>query len=101
MKTTTLGLLVLLAGCGSPSTQAVDNLIQSMAAEQCAWEFRCCNDAEIGQLDGGKFRVSGECTPYRALSLKTELYLNRLAAAEGRLRVDETQASTCISQMQQ
>jgi hypothetical protein len=95
-----LAILLLVAGCGSPSTQDVDQLIQQMAAQQCEWEFRCCTDAEINQLDGTKFTASGDCTPYRALALQTELYLHRLAASEGRLKVDQTQATACIAQMQ-
>jgi hypothetical protein len=102
MKRLSYLVLLTFAGCGSGagSTVAVDDFIQSMAASQCEWEFRCCNDAEIMALDGNKFSVSGQCTPYRALALQTQLYIDRLAAAEGRLKVDPIQAEACLGQMQ-
>ena len=96
-----LSFLFLLAfGCGSPSVQEVDDLIQQMASEQCAWEFHCCTDPEIKQLDGTKFSTLATCTPYRALAMQTELYLHRLAAREGRLKVDTSVSAACLSQLQ-
>src|ERR1043166_1642589 len=96
-----LVFFVTVAGCGSGgnSTAAVDDFIQSMASSQCEWEFRCCNEGEIMTLEGNKFSVSGQCTSYRALALQTQLYIDRLAASEGRLRVDPVQAQACLGQM--
>jgi hypothetical protein len=93
-------IFLCLAGCGVPSTGDVDALIQNMANEQCAWQFRCCTDSEIDQLDGRKYKTEQDCKPYRDLELRTELYLHRLAAREGRLRVDSQLASACLAQMQ-
>ena len=89
------------AGCGSGGdVERVDDFIQQMATEQCAWEFRCCTDPEITRLDGRKFFDAAGCIPYRTLALQTTLYLHRLAASEGRLSVDGDQADACIAQLQ-
>jgi hypothetical protein len=40
------------------------------------------------------------CVPYRTLAMENQLYLNRLAAREGRLRVEQVKADTCIAQME-
>jgi hypothetical protein len=87
------------AGCGV-NVQPVDDFIGQMAAEQCAWQFRCCNGAEIEKLDGRKFEDQAGCVPYRALALEAELFLHRLAAREGRLKVDDRRARACIAQLQ-
>ncbi|HZS42559.1 MAG TPA: hypothetical protein VFF06_37270, partial [Polyangia bacterium] len=103
MKSTTLALMVLAgAGCGDPGTAQVDSFINSMAQQKCDWEFRCCTDAEITLEDGRKFMASdeGSCVPYRALELADELYIDRLAVREGRLRVDQDAAGACLDQMQ-
>lgn len=100
MRTIFLGLGVLLiAGCGSDGTGNVDSFITEMASEQCGWEFRCCTDPEIKQLDGLKYATMADCVPYKTLALENTLYLDRLAAKEGRLRVDTTRAAACIAQM--
>src|SRR5438132_4914422 len=103
MKSTTLALaFAALAGCGDPGTAQVDDFIHSMAQQKCDWEFRCCTDAEITLEDGRKFMATdeGSCVPYRALELADQLYIDRLAVREGRLRVDGDKASACINQMQ-
>jgi hypothetical protein len=89
---------LLVAGCGNNTTD-VDSFIQNVATEQCSWEFRCCKDSEIKQQDGRKFTTMDDCVPYHKLQLQNQWYLDRLAASQGRLRVDTDQASTCIAQM--
>jgi hypothetical protein len=99
MRRISIGLCLLAAGCGV-STTDVDNFIAQMAAQQCAWEFRCCTTAEIDKLDGRKFTDEAGCNPYRTLALEADLFLYRLAAREGRLKVDTTRSRACISQLQ-
>src|SRR5262245_18063384 len=89
---------VLAAGCGT-NTGDVDNFIQNVATEQCGWEFRCCKDSEIKQQDGRKFATMDDCVPYHKLQLQNQWYLDRLAATQGRLRVDTDKAAACIDQM--
>lgn len=100
-----LGLIGLFglcpAGCGAPSTAEVDHFIESMAVEQCAWQFRCCTDPEIKEMDGRKYADMDGCVPYRTLALVNQLYLNRLAAREGRLRVEGEYAEACLAQLRQ
>lgn len=91
---------VLLAACGTPNTGEVDRFIQAMADQQCAWQFRCCTDLEIEQVDGRKFSTVEECIPYRVLALTQQLHLNRLAVREGRLTVDAVKRNACLSQME-
>jgi hypothetical protein len=95
-------LAASLSGCGDPNTAQVDSFIQQMAQLKCDWEFHCCTDAEITQMDGRKFAANDEssCVPYRALELTDQLYIDRLAVREGRLRVDSDHASACLNQMQ-
>ena len=100
MKRAAICLVSLAAACGSPSTAEVDALIQQMATESCAWEFRCCKDMEITQLDARKFSTESACVPYRVLALQSSLYLHRLAASEGRLKVDADVAAACVAQLQ-
>lgn len=90
--------LLLLPACGS-KTAAVDDFVKQVAEQQCAWEFRCCTDAEIMTKDGRKFMDQSGCVPYRELALEDELYIQRLAASEGRVRVDSKQAKACLAQM--
>ncbi len=95
------GFSSLSTGCGSGGDVGrVDEFIEQMATEQCAWEFRCCTDPEITRLDGRKFFDQAGCVPYRTLALQTTLYLHRLAASEGRLSVDSDQSDACITQLQ-
>jgi hypothetical protein len=100
MKNTLLCFVVFAAGCGS-NTGDVDQFIQNVATQQCQWEFRCCTDPEIGELDGHKFTNMDDCVPYRQLQLQDQWYLDRLAASEGRLRVDPARAAACLDQMHQ
>lgn len=90
---------LVLSACGSGNTGDVDSFIQSIATELCDWEFRCCTDAEIKIQDGHKFSTESDCVPYRQLSLQDELYANVLAARQGRVRVDRSQAQACLAQM--
>ncbi len=101
MKSNLIGFSLLLAtaGCGSNSSADVDSFIGSLAAQQCDWEFRCCKDAEIKQLDGRKYAAEEDCIPYKTLALEDQLFLERLAAREGRLRVDSTRAGACLAQL--
>src|SRR5262249_36526822 len=91
------------SGCGNgtPSTADVDSFIQQAATQQCAWEYRCCTDPEIKVIEGGvKFMDQTGCIPYKQLALEEELYVDRLAVKQGRLRVDNMQAQACIAQVQ-
>jgi hypothetical protein len=102
MKKSQLALaLFAFAGCGDAGTAQVDSFIQQLAQQKCDWEFRCCTDDEIQSMDGRKFSPTdeGSCVPYRVLELADELYIDRLAVREGRLRVDPDQAGACINQM--
>lgn len=98
-KFISLLIIVGTTGCDSSSTGAVDDFIAQMAEEQCAWEFRCCKDTEIKEMDGRKFTNLEACVPYRTLALVNQLYLNRLAAREGRLRVEGQRAEQCLGQL--
>ena len=92
-----LGLAgMIVAGCGGGATGDVDDFINRMALEQCNWEFRCCTDQEVRALDGRKFTTADACGPYRTLALENQLYLERLAARQGRLRVDAQKAARCV-----
>src|SRR5262245_3137810 len=92
-------LCLVVAGCGT-TTNDVDDFIQNVASEQCGWEFRCCKDAEIKQQDGHKFASHDDCVPYHKLQLQNQWYLDRLAASQGRLRVDTDRAAACVAQME-
>jgi hypothetical protein len=91
-------LALVLAGCGN-NTGDVDDFIQNVATAQCAWEFRCCKDAEIKQQDGRKFANMDDCVPYHKLTLQNQWYLDRLAASQSRLKVDTDKAAACLDQM--
>lgn len=88
-----------LAGCGSDAPSSVDAFIHQIAVQQCAWEFRCCTDSEIQQQDGRKFSTQDGCVPYHELALEDELYVNRLAAKQGRLKLDHDKAQACEAAM--
>src|SRR5579863_10128113 len=94
-------LLCLMAfGCGStPSTDSVDQFLNNMATQQCAWEFRCCTDAEIMVQDGHKFSTQADCVPYHLLALEDQQYVSRLAVKEGRLKLDDAKAAACLAQL--
>jgi len=94
-----LVLVFALAACGDNSTKPVDDFITAVATAQCSWEFRCCTDPEIKQMDGHKFANMDDCVPYRTLALEDQLFLERLAAKEGRLKVDVDKAQACLDQM--
>ncbi len=93
-------VLFAVAGCGN-NTGAVDDFIHTVAQQQCEWEFRCCTDAEIMTRDGTKYADQDSCVPYQALTLMDQLYVDRLAVSEGRLRVDSQAASDCLIQLNQ
>jgi hypothetical protein len=102
MKKTIFALCcTALAGCGSgePSTATVDSFITNIATQQCAWEFRCCTDAELKTDVGTKFMSQDACVPYFELPWQDELYAERLAVRQGRLKLDDKQAAACITQM--
>jgi len=88
-----------LSACGSDNTSGIDDFIESIATQECSWEFRCCTDAEIKAQDGRKFMSQDECLPYRRLSLQDSLYSNMLAARQGRMRLDHDKAQACLAQM--
>ncbi|MDB4970048.1 MAG: hypothetical protein JWN44_5737 [Myxococcales bacterium] len=96
-------LLILLglafSACGSDGTGAIDSFIEDVATEQCSWQFRCCTDAEIKVQDGHKFADQSSCVPYRRLALKDQLYMTRLAAHQGRLRLDGAKSQACLDMM--
>lgn len=98
-KLAALALLATVGGCGSPDTAAVDSFIQNMAQQSCAWEFRCCTDAEIQMQDGHRYTNMDDCVPYQTLALEDQLYLDRLAVKQGRLRVNHDQAAACLDQL--
>jgi hypothetical protein len=90
---------LILPACGSDNSAGIDDFIESIATQQCSWEFRCCTDAEIKAQDGRKFTAQNDCVPYRQLSLQDELYSSMLAAHQGRLRLDRTKSRACLAQM--
>lgn len=90
--------LALLPACGS-KTSNIDDFVQKVAEQQCAWEFRCCTDTEIMTQEGRKYMDQAACVPYRELSLQDELYIDRLAANQNRIRLDSKQADACLAQM--
>jgi hypothetical protein len=94
-----LGALVALPGCGD-DTGRVDDFITALSQASCDWEFRCCSDPEITQLDGRKFGPTdpAACMPYRRLALENELYVDKLAVREGRMRIDAERAQACLDQ---
>jgi hypothetical protein len=103
-KTMTMGRRALLvcaltaAGCGSPDTGSVDKFVNALAAAQCAWEFRCCTDAEIMQQEMNKFKDQATCVQFHQLSLEDTLYAERLAVHQSRVTVDGTQADACAAE---
>jgi len=90
--------LAPLAACGNDGGD-VERFIADLANESCGWQFRCCTDAEIKQSDGRKYATQAECVPYAQLELQKQLYLDRLAAREGRVRVDRAKADACVAQL--
>ncbi len=90
--------LLLLPACGD-NTSGIDSFVESIATQQCAWEFRCCTDAEIKVQEGTKFTTDDECVPYHKLALTDELYTSLLAAKQGRMRLDHKQEKACLAQM--
>jgi len=98
-RTLVLCSLFLLPACGSDNTSGIDDFIQSVATQQCGWEFRCCTDAEIKVQDGRKFTTQDDCVPYHELSLQDELYSSMLAARQGRMKLDHAQTKACLTQM--
>src|SRR6476620_11311155 len=99
MKRILITCSLLFAACGSDNTSGIDDFVQSIATQQCAWEFRCCTDAEINAQDGRKFTKQDDCIPYRKLALQDELYSSMLAARQGRMRLDHDQAQACLAMM--
>jgi hypothetical protein len=69
----------------------------SLAAARCAWEFRCCTDAEIGQQEGGKYTDEATCELYQQLALESTMYADRVAVRESRSAVDGAQAALCVA----
>ena len=104
MKTklmTGITLAAAFAGCGNGgNTGAVDDFVKNLATAQCAWEFRCCTDAEIMQQEMGKFADQATCVQFAELALQNLHYGEKLAVKEGRIVVDSAQASACIAQQQ-
>ena len=97
-KTSWIGLFVsalAVSGCGA--APQVENFVNDLAKQQCAWQFKCCTDAEIKKQDGMKFADASTCQSYAALALTDTLYLSTLAAKEGRLKVDSDKAKACIA----
>ena len=94
--------LVALAGCGASDdgTAKIDQFVQAVAAQECAWELRCCTDGEMLARDGRVFGDVTSCAPYRALTMAGQLYQARLAARQGRVRLDDAKAQACILSME-
>src|SRR5437879_4633734 len=90
---------IALAGCGSDGSGGIDSFIQDVATAQCNWEFRCCTDPEIKVQDGHKFADQSSCVPYRQLALQDQLYMSRLAAHQGRLKLDDKKSQACLDMM--
>ena len=90
----------VVAGCGNGggNTGAVDDFIKNLATAQCAWQFRCCTDAEIQQQEMGKFTDQATCVQFAELSLEDLHYAEKLAVRQGRITVDATQAQACIAE---
>ena len=98
---TGIAAAAVLAGCGSGgNTGAVDDFIKSYATAQCAWQFRCCTDAEITQQEMGKFTDQATCVQFAELALQNTHYAEKLAVREGRISVDSAQASACVAEQQ-
>jgi hypothetical protein len=87
---------LLLSACGSDATAEIDSFIDEVVAQQCAWEFRCCTDAEIQAQDGHKFTTQDGCIPYRRLAMQDDLFMTRLAARQGRVRLDGDKKQACL-----
>jgi Dickkopf-like protein len=85
--------------CGSDNSAGIDSFIEDIATQQCAWEFRCCTDAEIKAQDGRKYGTQDACVPYRKLALQDELFMSMLAARQSRLRLDHDKAKVCLDAM--
>jgi hypothetical protein len=77
----------------------VELFIASMATQQCSWEFRCCTDAEIKAQDGHKFSTQNDCVPYKQLALEDQLYIDKLAVQQGRIKLDDAKAQACLQQL--
>src|SRR3954471_4537839 len=99
MKRILIATSLLFTACGSDNTSGIDDFVQSIATQQCAWEFRCCTDVEIKAQDARKFTTQDECVPYRKLALQDELYSSLLAARQGRMRLDHDHSQACLAQM--
>jgi hypothetical protein len=90
---------LLVIGCGSPGTGAVDSYINSVAQASCDWEFRCCTAAEIMQQEMTKFKDAATCLKFRELKLEDQLYAERLAVHQGRIKVDDKQVQLCLAEL--
>lgn len=102
MRILALAGALALAGCGPATdddTIRLDRFIVEVAARECAWEFRCCTDAEIKAREDRRFSDEHGCVPYRALGLQAQLYTARLAARQRRLRLDEQKAQACLAML--
>lgn len=98
----TAWVLLVVAGCGASDdgTAAIDRFVQAVAAQECAWELRCCSDGDMLVRDGRVFGDVASCAPYRALTMQGQLYQARLAAKQGRVRLDDAKAQACILAME-
>lgn len=90
--------LAPIAACGTDAGE-VERFIADLANETCSWQFRCCTDVEIRTSDGRKYTNQAECVPFKQLELQKQLFLDRLAARENRIRVDRAKADACVAQM--
>ncbi|HEY2517976.1 MAG TPA: hypothetical protein VGI39_44200 [Polyangiaceae bacterium] len=95
-----LGVLGACSSNSAPDVSALNNFLQQEAQATCAWEFKCCTDAEIKTEADGKYTTQQGCLDYQQLGQEDSVYLARLAVSEGRLKVDGAHASACIAQMQ-
>src|SRR5262249_6044755 len=90
--------LATFAGCGNGGNSgSVDDFIKQLASAQCAWQFRCCTDAEIMQQEMGKYKDQATCEKFQELALEDLHYAEKLAVKEGRITVDNTQAQACLA----
>jgi hypothetical protein len=91
-----LALACALAACGGNDTSGLDNFIKNMSQALCQWEFRCCTDAEIMQIEMGKFTDEATCEKFANLKLTDEFALTRLGIQQGRIKIDTGLAQMCV-----
>jgi hypothetical protein len=90
-------LSIAFVGCGSPSTDSVDQFLASYATLECAWQFHCCTDAEIKTATSGKYATQADCVSYYELGEEDPQFVDRLAVRQGRLKLDSAKTQACLA----